>query len=689
MEANVWNVGGVFNQGGDVHFILPRFQRPYAWEQPEWQALWDDLLEVHEAGEQASHFLGAIVVVEEKLSGTHVPTYTLIDGQQRLLTLSLLFHALAEAAEDPLLVSRIREYLVNRHEENTQVLHYKVLPTEHYGDRIAWTDMVNGRQSSGDGNSRLLQAQQFFASALRQVADRKGITVRDLYDTLVIRLKVVFINLRREERPHQIFESLNARGRPLEQSDLVRNYLAMRLPANEQDDAYVRYWLPIQDMFEERRSAGISDFLLNYLACKTGFFYREDDTYRQFRKRMDSGFSEHESLVSELAEINRQAGYFRSFLLPDNEPDDALRLRLIRFNALERTVVRPLLLHLYHAHYSRKLSREELLEALDLLDNYLTRHFLANLHTGGLRHFLASLVRAETLAELKRRLHRRNYPTDEDLRRVLAGLDLYRSGPNRRRLVYILLRVNECLPQGNDVIPVLKDAPTVEHIMPRSPNKDWERHLEWMWKDPEESGLYLNRLGNLTLVTQSWNSSMSNSAWRKKRELLREHGLPLNSQYFGKGLPGDARTWNEQAIEARGNWIIDALLKLWPDLREGKPASGPEYPERHPRLGFNYKGTGVTGITLFGKLVNVYGNAWNNATQMFTNEIAVSRADFEEIMRDMTIRKLGRSGGYKQLDNGWWLDYMNPNEAVNYMGELADLCELNDADWSIEVKFYD
>ena len=688
MEANVWSVGGVFNQGGDVHFILPRFQRPYAWEQPEWQALWDDLLEVHEAGEQASHFLGAIVVVEEKLSGTHVPTYTLIDGQQRLLTLSLLFHALAEAAEDSSLVSRIGEYLVNRHEENDQLLHYKVLPTEHYGDRVAWMDMVNGRQTSDAGKSRLLQAQRFFATALRHITDRKEITARDLYDTLVIRLKVVFINLRREERPHQIFESLNARGRPLEQSDLVRNYLAMRLPANEQDSAYVRYWLPIQDMFEESRSAGISDFLLNYLACRSGTFYREDQTYRQFRKRMDSGFSEHAALVAELAEINRQAGYFRRFLLPDNEPDCALRLRLCRFNALERTVVRPLLLHLYDAQYSGKLSREELLEALDLLDNYLTRHFLANLHTGGLRRFLTSLVRVETLSELKRRLHRRNYPRDEHLRRVLAGLDLYRSGPNRRRLVYILLRVNQHLLQGRDVTFTLKNAPTVEHIMPRSLSENWERHLRKEWEDFEQSyDFYLNSLGNLTLVTQSWNSSMSNSSWHKKRALLREHGLPLNNQYFGEGQPGDVRAWNEKAIVDRENWIIDAILELWPDLREDRDDEIYD-PERHPRPGFDYRNSKVPAINLLGKRLDVYRNSWNNATQLFTNEVAVSRSDFEDIANELENNSLVRSGGHKQLDNGWWLHFMWPSDAASYMSELADLCDLNEADWSISVKFY-
>ena len=687
MEANVWPVGQVFNRGGEIHFILPRFQRPYAWEQTEWQALWDDLLEVHEAGEQARHFLGAIVVVEEGNRG-HVSTYTLIDGQQRLLTLSLLLHALAKEANDEILVARIRDFLINRYEEDS--LRYKVLPTDHYGDREAWLALVGGRQAEDNNASRVLEAHRFFRRAIRQGAARRKITVRELFNTLITRLRVVFINLRREERPHQIFESLNARGRPLEQADLVRNYLAMRLPASEQDSAYQRYWLPVQDLFAERRSAGISDFLLNYLACKTGTFFREDATYRQFRKRMDSGFAERDSLVTELATMLRHAEYFHRFLLPVAETDHSLRLRFERFNALERTVIRPLLLHLYDAHHGGELSHEELLEALDLLDNYLTRHFLANLHTGGLRRFLTSLVKVDSLAELKRRLHTRNYPNDERLRRVLSDLDLYQSGPNRRRLVYILLRVNERLPQGNDVITVLKEAPTVEHIMPRSLNEDWERHLREEWEAPElAQDLYLNSLGNLTLVTQRWNSRMSNGAWEEKGALLRKHGLPLNYLYFGEARPGDVRTWNEQAIRNRGNWIVDALLELWPDLREGKPREDRDDPERHPRAGYNYKGTGVTDVTLAGRKMNVYGNAWNNAAQLFTNEVAVSRPDFEEIASDMDSRKLVRDGGYKQLANGWWLRYMDPNEAAGYLMELAALCELDDADWSIAVKFYD
>lgn len=687
MEANVWSVGQVFNQGGAVHYVLPRFQRPYAWEQTEWQALWNDLLEVHEAGEQSRHFLGAIVVVEEKTQGTHVPTYTLIDGQQRLLTLSLLLHVLVREANDETLISRIKDYFINRYEENS--LHYKVLPTDHYGDKKAWMAMVDDRKVTDASKSRLLEAHQFFSKAFQQTRSQRNVLSRELFDSLVTRLQVVFINLRREERPHQIFESLNARGRNLEQADLVRNYLAMRLPANEQDSAYQRHWLPIQELFEEHRSAGVSEFLLNYLACKTGVFYREDETYRQFRKRMDSKFVDQDSLVTELATLHRHAEYFYRFLQPESEPSCDLRLRLVRFNALERTVVRPLLLHLYEAHQGGEISRGELLEALDLLDNYLTRHFLANLHTGGLRRFLTSLVRVDSLQELKRRLHTRDYPNNERLRRVMLELDLYRSAANRRRLIYILTRVNADLLKDQDVKLTLEDKPTIEHIMPRTPNEDWERLFREEWVNPDSDfQSYLNNLGNLTLVTQRWNNSLSNSAWREKKRLLRKHGLPLNNQYFGAGKTGDVQSWNDSAISNRGKWITDAILKLWPDQRDVKLEGEVYDHERHPRLGFNYKNSGVTGITLFDKQINIYGNAWNNAAQVFTNEVAVAHPDFEEIANEMERQNLVRYEGYKKLENGWWLRYMDPNEVANFMIELAAVCNLSDSDWSISVKFY-
>ncbi len=688
MKADVINVGGLFSDGGNVHYILPRFQRPYAWENEQWQTLWNDLLEIHNhAGGTAEHFLGAVVVIEEPSVAVNMPTWTLVDGQQRLVTLSLLLNALASETDDEELRDEIGDYLTNRHGRDE--LRYKVLPTEHYGDRSAWLTLVERHVARDSGRTRLNDAHRFFVQQIRQTTGDGKTACRDLFDTLLTRLKVVFINLQREERPHQIFESLNARGRALEQADLVRNYLAMRLPANEQDNSYKRHWLPIQDMFEERRSAGISDFLLNYLASKVGDFYREDAMYLHFRKRMGSEFSEPAALVAELATLHRHAGYFRRFLTPKAEADEELRQWLKRFNALERTVVRPLLLHLYDAHHGGRLSRGELLEALELVDNYITRHFLANFHTGGLRRFLASLVRVESLQELKRRLHTRNYPDDKRLRNVLSDMDLYRSAPNRRRLVYILMRVNHHLLQGRDVTFTLKSAPTVEHIMPRSLSENWERHLRKEWEDFEQSyDFYLNSLGNLTLVTQSWNSSMSNSSWHKKRALLREHGLPLNNQYFGEGQPGDVRAWNEKAIVDRENWIIDAFLELWPDLRADRDDEIYD-PDRHPRPGFDYRNSKVPALNLFGKRLDVYRNSWNNATQLFTNEVAVSRPDFEDIANELESNSLVRSGGHKQLDNGWWLHFMWPSDAASYMLELADLCDLNETDWSISVRFFD
>jgi len=640
-------------------------------------------MDVHVAGEKASHFLGAIVVVNEQIRGAHIPTYTLIDGQQRLLTISILLTALTTLSDDEELREEIGDYLTNR--RGRQELRYKVLPTEHYGDRVAWCALVENGGVTDAGKTRLRDAHRFFVNKLRQSTGQGNPTYRDIFWSLLTRLHAVFINLKYEERPHQIFESLNARGKGLEQADLVRNYLAMVLPRSEIDDAYQKRWIPIQEMFEERRSAGISDYLLNYLACKSGEFYLEGHTYKQFRKRMDQQHKEHGSLNLELRDLHCHAVWFNRFLLPQEEPDTELRLRLERFNALERTVVRPLLLHLYHAHNCNNWTRKELLDALDLLDNYLTRHFLASLSTGGQRRFLTSLVKVNSLQDIRQRLHNRDYPSDAHIESVLMVSDLYSSSANRRRLVYILQRINERL-QDSDVI--LDGNPTVEHIMPRKPNRDWERHRVQGWKsDENEFDSLLHSLGNLTLVSQRWNSKMSNRSWDKKRPLLVKQGLPINQFYFADGKPGDVRFWNDETILARSRWFAKQVLKLWPNLSD-RGSSVRHDPNRHPNPVFDYTGSKAASLTIHNKTWQIPRRSWNNLIALFTNQVAISRSDFEEIAAQLPdeLANHRRNDWDQELENGWWLCYMGANDATWYLRELAATCDLTDNDWHITLN---
>ena len=332
MKADVINVGRVFSDRGDVHYLLPRFQRAYAWQRPQWLTLWNDVLEVWESGKDAAeHFLGAMVVISEIQVDLHMPTYTLVDGQQRLITLSAFLLALAENCSDEGLQADIFDYLTNRRRRGH--LRYKVLPTEHRGDRAAWIAMVDGETLPEGNESGIPAACDFFRRQFGQLKERRGFSTESFFHTLISRMNIVFIDLQRLERPHQIFESLNTKGLPLTEPDKIRNYLAMRLPKESQDDAWERYWRPVEDLLDEREGK-LTMFLQTFLTRITGFVCREDEIYLHFRRRMDDEFPDPSMFENELAVLHSHAFIFDRLLSPERVDDPAIRLRLERIIAL-------------------------------------------------------------------------------------------------------------------------------------------------------------------------------------------------------------------------------------------------------------------------------------------------------------------------------------------------------------------
>lgn len=665
--------------------MLPRFQRAYTWEQKQWQTLWDDLLELRiysSEGRRAKHFLGAMVVIKEESSGPHTVPYAVVDGQQRLLTISALLFALAQLTPAGRLREQIRSYLVNRFGTGEQ--RFKVLPTQHYGDRETWQALVNDGALPGKSKSRLVGAYAFYLRVAAQLIEKESATIKELFETVVHRLQIVFIELQREERPHQIFESLNAKGVDLTLPELVSNYLAMRLPQAEQDDAYERHWGPIASMLDDRRGNELTAFLQHYLARFTRRNEARSRFYDAFRLRMERGFRESAAFRGEFATLHLHAVFYDRLLRPDNEPDETLRNLVRRITTLNRTVVYPLLLCLYHAFHQQRLSRARFVEALTFLENWLARDRLARNETDGLNTLFPAMIDDRRVGEvnhLRRRLLARGYPSDDVLQRELRYRKIFSRRQNRQFLVYCLLEVNRCLPQGRDVILELTGDPTVEHIMPQRPGAEWQREL-----GPEHERVHrdlLNTLGNLTLVTQGYNSSMGNHPWHKKREWLAQHGLPLNKAY-----PWPEQ-WDEEAILARTVWLTERLCRIWPELGIPRDSSSDvPRPDRHPNPNFDYTGVKVASLTIHNKTWEIPRRSWNNLVAQFTNEVAVPRPDFEEIAVQLPdeLASQRRHDWDRELENGWYLCYMRANYATWYLRELAALCGLPDNDWYITLN---
>lgn len=573
MKADSFKIAKVFSQGGDIHYVLPHFQREYRWQRQHWQTLWEDALTTYEempendlAAATPEHFLGALVVVPDGTAQATIPIHKLVDGQQRLTTISLFLRAFAEVVHTshPGLARNARKLLLNSDAEGD--LQLKVLPTTKNNDRDVYRAVIAGTPIPS--NSNVYQAYEFFKKRLSKESETSEFDAAKIFQVITSAFQVVFIELDKNESAHQIFESLNNKGEKLRESDLVRNYIAMRLPIKEQERAFREEWLPVEELLSEERMVGRSSlgeltaFLRHYDALRTNVLPSEKTIYARFRDA-SKPLNDVDFLTS-LREMRRYAGFYHELLHPETMDETAMTQSLQRLAALDISTAYPFLLAMRDEHERGVISTSQFAEACSHLENYLVRRFLVAEQTAYLNKMFASLTKfidwENFTASLAKNLRERNYPSDERMRQTLVTRSLYDKAHSRERIVMILERIDDSLHAGSDVKTVLDGAATLEHILPQTPSAAW---MEELGDELEETAReWKHTLGNLTLVTQSYNSSLSNDAFSDKKERLIEHGLRLNSEYFSQPIT----LWNAAAITERANWLIEQIIQIWPSL---------------------------------------------------------------------------------------------------------------------------
>jgi uncharacterized protein with ParB-like and HNH nuclease domain len=683
MDVQSLRIAKVFSSGGEVHYVLPHFQREYAWEQANWATLMSDAAGIYDSsGDDADpeHFMGALVVINDGTRGGTMTAFKLVDGQQRLTTISLALCALGDLIRDqqPNLYRKIRRLLINEDEDREKLAHYKLLPTAKNEDRAAYISVINGESYEMYKRSRIPQAYQYFrkdfATRLKVKPDPER-----WFRVFVNAMHVVFIELNKNERPYEIFESLNAKGKELTQPDLVRNYIAMKLPSDAQESVFNRYWQPIESRLDENRLiAGrvgeLTAFFRHYLALQTGALPNQDHVYARLRDRIERNFPLPEDFLLEIENLGRFAEFYSRLLHPENEPDAAIRDQLKRLEVVESSTAYPFLLALYAWHDHGQITYQDLIESFRLLENYFVRRFLAGEQTGYTNRMFPLLVRevdpAHMVQTLANALLSKNYPTDIRIREELPRRNLY----NRSaipRLVQLLLDVNRHLSDGTDGYTVLDKSPTIEHIMPQTLSTDWKLHLGRESEDTHRD--YLHTLGNLTLVTQQWNAQLSNSAFAHKQAELMKHALLLNKAYFGQSI----ERWDREAIESRATWLTDHLLALWPAIGQSRP-----------RL--ETKNTTPLTLTLLDEVHDV--RSWRDVAYKMSNAIArlVDASDFARVATELPyFFRTEEADRTRQIENApdWWL-YINLSSeyVINLCEQLIALAGLHESDWEVTLK---
>ncbi|MEK6749512.1 MAG: DUF262 domain-containing protein, partial [Pseudomonadota bacterium] len=368
MEANPVRIVQYFD--GEKQSIIPLFQRPYTWNKRNWQSLWDDIMSYYEDEDLASsHFMGAVVSIPAKTVPVGVTKHLVIDGQQRLTTIAIVLCALRDSCDERK-SDQIQDYLVNRHYDNSED-HLKLLPTQ--SDRAAYLSIVNRRPENHVSKHLIINCYEYFKKAIAEKDENEQpIDPGRILDIVKSLLQVVMINLGEADDPYLIFESLNFKGEPLSQGDLVRNYILMRFryslgEGGEQERIYREIWHPM----ESRLGEAFEDFLWHY-AIKDGANVKKPKVYSSIKHNF-SELKTANDVEFHIGEMNKASINYVRFLNPGKETNTKIQKELALLYRLEATISYPLLLKLFSACDNNQFDEDVLLNCLRNINSLMVR----------------------------------------------------------------------------------------------------------------------------------------------------------------------------------------------------------------------------------------------------------------------------------------------------------------------------
>lgn len=568
-------IGDDFLQAGETtlnkllntsrQFIVPIFQRNYSWQKSQYEQLWFDILRASKFKEKQNHFIGSIVYIDMGTPAGRPQQLLLIDGQQRLTTISILLCAIKDYVQKFNLETKLinlakikNQFLYNSDEidEDRYKLLLNVQDKETYIKLIDNTIFTVNKPATN-----IIKCYEFFYEHIEDFIKQDG-QIDEIYAG-IFKLSLVSISLDKDsDNPQMIFESMNSTGKDLSQTDLLRNYLLMDLTPEKQTRLYKTYWKPMEELFGEdiykndvnKFDYFIRDFLI--LKSDTGHICKINNVYENFKRYYLDNNCEKFAVLKDLFTY---AKYYACIdLLQEN--DNELKLYWQEFKKLDNHVVYPFLLKLYDDYSRQILIKEDFKKILQVVISYLWRRAICEIPTNSLSKTFATLYQAVDKEDYVNSIIKafvfkssyKRFPSDYEVREKLQTKDIY----HFRLRKYLL----EALENYYHKEPIdLNTANyTIEHIMPQNieHNLSWQQMLGEDWQ--EVHSLYLHSLGNLTIT--GYNAEMSNkSFWEKVNG---ESGFKHSHLKLNESI-AQCDVWNKKAIQRRTNILTDIILKIW------------------------------------------------------------------------------------------------------------------------------
>lgn len=552
-----------FFDGSDKRFIIPLYQRNYDWKIENCQQLFNDLLKLHKT-KRKSHFFGSIVSSIENGSEDRF----IIDGQQRITTVSLILIALVNAykaneieAIDKKITEKIfKRYLVDEYQEDERKVKLKPIKK----DMQAFDALLYKPKDKYVKESNVTRNYDFFYEEIL----KSKLSVDEVFETIK-KLEVINIKLEGDDDAQLIFESLNSTGLDLSEADKIRNYLLMSLTPLQQDDLYSRLWNPI----EEKTEYEPTSFVRDYLTMKQGKIGRIDKIYFIFKDYAESSSMDRAELMEEMyhyAQIYHQINNAETGV-------EKLDRKLKQLRTLDSTIMYPFYMAFFDYAEKFGMSVDERYKVLDIVESYFARRIICNLPSNALNKVFSTLhkdvmnqIDKNTTPQggepyyidvltymLLNKARSSIFPRDEEVKTEFAVRQVYKI-PTPQRMFILERLENQDNNERHEVVKQLSNKEiTIEHIMPQTLSEKWKASLGENWETIHQQ--YLHTMANLTLT--GYNSQYSNLTFVEKRDMekgFKESAFRLNNYVK------DCEKWTEEELLQRQQQLLKVVMKLWP-----------------------------------------------------------------------------------------------------------------------------